>query len=109
MTTPGLPLWVTVPGTLLLVAGGLLALIGALGLVRLRDFPSRMHAPTIGTTLGSGCVLVTSMLVSSAMLGRPVAHELLITLFVVVTAPITAMLLMRAAVYRDAIRKRSRR
>lgn len=95
-----LPLWVTVPGTLLLVAGGLLTLIGALGLVRLPDFFMRMHPPTMGTTLGAGCVLITSMLVSSALEQHPVVHELLITLFIVMTAPVTAMLLMRAAVFR---------
>jgi multicomponent K+:H+ antiporter subunit G len=45
-------------------------------------------------------VLIASMLVSSVLAGRPVVHELLITLFVVMTAPVTAMLLVRAAVYR---------
>lgn len=95
-----LPLWATVPATLLLIAGGLLTLIGSLGLLRLPDFYSRMHAPSMGTTLGAGSVLIASMLVSSALLQRPVVHELLITLFVVITAPVTAMLLMRAAVYR---------
>lgn len=95
-----LPLWVTIPGTLLLVAAGLLTLIGAMGLVRLPDFFARMHPPTMGTTLGTGCVLIASMLVSSALEQRPVVHELLITLFIVMTAPVTAMLLMRAAVFR---------
>jgi multicomponent K+:H+ antiporter subunit G len=95
-----LPLWVTVPGTLLLVAAGLLTLIGSLGLLRLPDFYARIHPPTMGTTLGTGCVLIASMLVTSAIEQRPVVHELLITLFVVMTAPVTAMLLMRAAVFR---------
>ena len=95
-----LPLWVTIPGTLLLIAAGLLTLIGAMGLVRLPDFFARMHPPTMGTTLGTGCVLIASMLVSSAIEQRPVVHELLITLFIVMTAPVTAMLLMRAAVFR---------
>ena len=98
-----LPLWVTIPGTVLLVTGGLLVLVGAIGLLRLPDFFSRMHPPTMGTSLGTGCVLVASMLVSSALLGRPVVHELLITLFVIVTAPVTAMLLVRAGLYRDRV------
>jgi len=92
-----LPWWAAVPAALLLIAGGLLAVIGSLGLLRLPDFQSRMHPPTMGTTLGTGCVLMASMLVSSALLHRAVIHELLITLFVVLTAPVTAMLLMRAA------------
>jgi multicomponent K+:H+ antiporter subunit G len=81
----------------LLVAGGLFTLIGSLGLLRLRDFYSRLHPPTMGATLGTGCVLVASMLVSSWLLHRPVIHELLIALFITMTAPVTAILLMRAA------------
>lgn len=100
-----LPLWAAIPAILLLVAGGLLTVVGSLGLLRLKDFYSRMHPPTMGTTLGAGCILVASMLVSSALLHRPVFHELLITLFVVMTAPVTAMILMRAAVTRG--RRRS--
>jgi len=92
-----LPWWAAVPAALLLIAGGLLAVIVSLGLLRLPDFQARMHPPTMGTTLGTGCVLMASMLVSSALLHRAVIHELLITLFVVLTAPVTAMLLMRAA------------
>jgi multicomponent K+:H+ antiporter subunit G len=99
-----LPLWASVPAAILLVAGGLLSLLGAIGLLRLRDFYARMHPPTMGTTLGAGCVLVASMLVSSVLVGRPVVHELLITLFVLITTPVTAMLLVRAAVYRDKVR-----
>ncbi len=101
VTEMALPLWVTVPATLLLIAGGLLTLIGSLGLLRLRDFFSRMHPATMATTLGTGCVLIASMLVSSALLHRLVVHELLITLFVVMTAPVTAMLLARAAIARE--------
>ncbi|MBN1237899.1 MAG: cation:proton antiporter [Gammaproteobacteria bacterium] len=104
MSGAELPLWVTVPGTLLLIAAGLLTLVGSIGLLRLPDFYARLHPPSMGTTLGTGCVLITSMLVSSALLQRPVLHELLITLFVVMTAPVTAMLLVRAAVSRGRAR-----
>jgi multicomponent K+:H+ antiporter subunit G len=90
------------------VAAGLLAAIGALGLARLPDFFTRMHPPAMGSTLGAGCVLLASILVSSAVEGRPVLHALLITLFLVITAPVTAMLLARAAVYRRARRTRDR-
>jgi monovalent cation/proton antiporter, MnhG/PhaG subunit len=101
-----LPLWASVPATLLLIFGGLLTVIGSLGLLRLPDFYSRMHPPTMGTTLGAGCVLIASMIVSSALMHRPVVHELLITLFVVMTAPVTAMLLIRAAIHRGRLRNR---
>jgi len=101
-----LPAWAAVPAAILLVVGSLLAVIGAFGLLRLPDFFMRMHPPAMGSTLGAGCVLLASILVSSAVEARPVLHALLITLFVVITAPVTAMLLARAAVHRGARRTR---
>jgi len=100
MNNLALPLWAALPAAILLICGGLLALIGSLGLLRMQSFYARMHPPTLGTTLGTGCVLFASMLVSSALLQRPVIHELLITLFVLITTPVSAMTLMRAAMAR---------
>jgi multicomponent K+:H+ antiporter subunit G len=98
-----LPAWAALPAALLLICGGLLAVIGSMGLLRMRSFFARMHPPTMGATLGTGCVLIASMLVSSALLQRPVIHEILITLFVLITAPVSAMTLMRAAVLRTRV------
>ena len=91
--------WVVIPVALLLIAGGLITLIGSLGLVRLPGFQARLHGTSMGSTLGLGCVIVASVVVSSAMAGRFVPHALLITVFVVMTSPATAMLLMRASLY----------
>ena len=79
MTAETLPLWVSIPGTVLLVIAGMATLIGSFGLLRLRDFFSRMHGPSMTNTVGVGATLVASMLVSSAIAGRPILHELLIT------------------------------
>lgn len=95
-----LPAWAAIPAALLLIVGGLAALIGAVGLLKLPDFYARMHSPTMGTTLGAGCVLLASMLVSCVLLHRVVVHEVLIAIFMTICAPISAMLLMRAAVSR---------
>lgn len=100
--------WVAIPVALLLLAGGLITLIGSLGLVRLPSFQARMHGTSMGGTLGLGCVIVASVIVSSAMAGRLVPHALLITVFVVMTAPATAMLLMRASLYRARARSAAR-
>jgi multicomponent K+:H+ antiporter subunit G len=102
-----LPLWVTIPGTLLLIGGGLLTVIGSLGLIRLRSFFDRMHGPSLGNTLGAGCVLIASMLTSSALLDRIVLHEVIITVCIFINSPVTAMMLMRAATYRANARARS--
>lgn len=95
-----LPWWAALPATALLIVGGLLTLVGSIGLLRLPNFFMRIHSVSMGNTLGVGCVLVASMLIASALAQRLVVHELLITLFVVFTAPITAIVLMQAAIRR---------
>ena len=46
-------------------------------------------------------MLIASMLCFSVLQSRLVLHELLITAFMVVTTPVTFILLARAALYRD--------
>ena len=86
---------------LLVLLGAALALIGSLGLLRLPTFYERVHPPTMGATLGVGFTLVASMLLFSVLESRPVLHEIVIGVFMVVTTPVTYMLLVRAAVLRD--------
>jgi multicomponent K+:H+ antiporter subunit G len=104
MNAHSLPLWVTIPGTLLLVLGGLTTLVGSLGLLRLGDFFARMHGPSMTNTVAAGSVLIVSMLASSALLGRPSLHELLIAVSVLMSAPLTSILLVQAALYRNRAR-----
>lgn len=102
MTDPTtLPAWAAIITALLVLLGAGLALIGAIGLLRLKTFYERTHAPTLGTTWGIGCVLIASMIYFSALQSRPVLHELLIAVFMTITTPITLVLLVRAALYRD--------
>lgn len=96
-----LPWWAAIPVALLLVLGGLITLIGAIGLARLQSFYQRMHGPAITITLGAGCILIASMLYFTVSQSRLVIHELLISIFILMTAPVVAMLIMRAGVYRD--------
>ena len=86
---------------LLVVLGAALALIGSVGLLRLKTFYERIHPPTMGATLGLGLMLIASMLLFSAIESRPVLHEIVIAVFMVVTTPVTFMLLLRAALHRD--------
>jgi multicomponent K+:H+ antiporter subunit G len=85
----------------LIVAGALLAFTGSLGLLRLKTFYERVHPPTMGTTLGTGFILIASMLYFTALGSRPVLHEILIGVFMTLTTPVTYMLLVRAALHRD--------
>lgn len=96
-----IPLWAGLPASILLVCGGLLSLTGAAGLLRFRHFYARIHAPTLGNTLGACSVLLASILVFSSLSLRPVFHEVVLIVLLVLSSPVTAMLLMRAAVYRN--------
>ena len=93
-----LPAWIEWVAAELLAVGGAFALIGAIGLVRFPDFFMRLHAPTKATTLGVGGVLLASM-VSGWAQGQPGLHELLIALFLFVTAPVSAQLMALAALH----------
>jgi len=71
------------------------------GLVRLRSFYDRIHAPTLGTSWGTGAIVMASMILFTWLESRPVFHEILIGIFVTITTPVTLMLLARAVLYRD--------
>jgi multicomponent K+:H+ antiporter subunit G len=92
-----LPAWLDILLALLVIVGAAFALIGSWGLAKLSDFFKRLHGPTKATTLGVGCVLVASALWFSIARGMPSLHELLITLFLFLTAPVSAHLLVKAA------------
>jgi multicomponent K+:H+ antiporter subunit G len=84
----------------LALSGAAFTLIGSWGLAKLGDFAKRLHGPTKATTLGVGCVLIASML-WFGLTGTPSLHELLITAFLFFTAPVSAHLLIKAAMRLD--------
>ena len=86
---------------LLVLAGASLALIGSVGLLRMKTFYERVHPPTMGTTLGTGLVLIGSMVFFTLHESRPVLHEIVIGVFMTLNTPVTYMLLVRAALHRD--------
>jgi multicomponent K+:H+ antiporter subunit G len=96
-----LPGWAALAVALLLILGASIVLIGALGLLRLPTFYQRIHGPAITVTLGAGCLLLASMLYFTVAQSRPVIHEVIISVFILMTAPVVSMTIMRAAVYRD--------
>lgn len=91
---------------LLIVAGSSFTLIGSIGLVKLPDLMMRLHAPTKATTAGVGGVLLASMLYAFLRSGELSAHELLITLFLFLTAPVSAHFLAKAYLHCHAERVR---
>lgn len=87
--------------SLLLVMAGVFGLVGSYGLLKLPDTMTRLHAPTKATTLGVGGVLIASMLYFFFKTGEVSFHELMITLFLFLTAPITANFIAKAHLHRE--------
>jgi multicomponent K+:H+ antiporter subunit G len=87
--------------SLMLVIAGLFGLLGSYGLIKLDDTLRRLHAPTKATTLGVGGVLIASMVYFAVFENHISFHELLITTFLFITAPITANFVAKAHMHRD--------
>ena len=83
----------------LIIVGALFTFIGSFGLARLPDFYMRLHAPTKATTLGVGSLLIASAIYFSTRGEGISLHEGLITLFLFITAPVSAHLLAKAALH----------
>lgn len=96
-----LPLWLDILLAVLVLVAAFFALVGSWALVKLPDVLQRLHGPTKATTLGVGCTLIASGL-WFALQGMLSAHELLITLFLFLTAPVSAHILVQAAWQDDA-------
>ncbi|MDD3609286.1 MAG: Na+/H+ antiporter subunit G [Halothiobacillaceae bacterium] len=83
----------------LILLGAVFTLIGSIGLARLRDFYTRLHGPTKASTLGVGSLLIASALYFSLTEPGISLHEVLVTLFLFITAPVSAHLLAKAALH----------
>ena len=88
--------WIVV---VLLLIGSLFALVGSFGLWKLPDFFMRLHGPTKATTLGVQSLVIGSLVYFSTRGDGLSLHELLITLFLFITAPVSAQMLAKAAMH----------
>lgn len=91
--------------SLFLVLSGIFGFVGSFGLLKLRDSVQRLHAPTKATTLGVGGMLIASMIYFWDKTGHVSFHELLITLFLFLTAPITANFIAKVYLARNTKRE----
>jgi len=94
-----LPLWADALVATLLVVAAAFALIGSFGLAKLSDFFRRLHGPTKAATLGVGGALLASMLHFGVRDGAVSLHEVLISVFVFFTAPVSGHLLAKAMLH----------
>lgn len=92
--------WSEILVALLLLASGAVVLAAALGLWRLPDFFARMHAPALASTLAAWIVTLASIIHFSARAGELSLHVWLIIIILSITAPVTTIVLARAALFR---------
>jgi multicomponent K+:H+ antiporter subunit G len=87
--------------SMLLLASGILVLTAAAGLWRLRDFFLRLHAAALANTLALWAAAFASAVHLGASTARLALHHWVIVILLAITAPITTMLLARAALFRQ--------
>jgi multicomponent K+:H+ antiporter subunit G len=95
-----LPLWAEVLIAVLVLSGSIVALLGSLGLMRLKSYFERVHSPSIIATMGCWLIMWATFVFFSATGQGLALHALLIAIFIAVTVPITTIFLMRAALFR---------
>ena len=87
-----------IASTVCLVSGGIFCVIGAVGLIRMPDLYTRMHAASVTDTLGAGLILFGLML--QAGLTLVAAKLLIVGLLILFTSPTATHALARAAFLR---------
>ncbi len=84
---------------ILLLIGGAITLIGAIGMSRFPDFFTRLHGPAKTSTMGVGAALLASMLYFSFSNDTLSIKEVIVLMFLFITAPISAHMLAKAALH----------
>jgi len=95
-----LPVWAEIVIAILVLGGATIAFLGSLGLMRLKSYFERVHAPSIIATMGCWLIMWATFVFFSATGQGLALHALLIAVFIAVTVPITTIFLMRAALFR---------
>jgi len=95
------PFWLECVVALLLVASGAMALVGAIGILRMRSFFMRMHPPALANTFATWCVALASIIYFWAFDARLTLYIWLIPIFLSITAPVTTVLIARAGMFRQ--------
>ncbi|WP_084824795.1 cation:proton antiporter [Lampropedia cohaerens] len=95
-----IPLWAELLTAFFALLGGVVALLGASGLLRLHTFFSRIHAPALITTAGIWCLMLATITYFTVTTSKPALNVFLLGLFISITSPVTTIFLMRAALFR---------
>ena len=87
----------------LLLASGVLSIVGAIGLARLKNYFTRMHAPALVSTGGTWCVTAATIAYFSVAAGEIAAYPILVSILLAITAPVTTLLLARTGLFRKRL------
>lgn len=107
MSVSDFPLWLQWLIAILALLGAAVALLGSWGVVRLKTYYERVHAPAIIATMACWLIMWASLAFYLATGSGPTFATLLIAVFVAVTVPISTIFLMRAALFRDRLAHRA--
>ncbi len=94
------PIWVEALVAVLLLASGALTLIGAIGVLRMKNFFLRMHAASVIPTLATWCAVIASILYFSFAWRTLAVYQLVVLIFLAITLPVPTLLLTRTALFR---------
>jgi multicomponent K+:H+ antiporter subunit G len=86
-----------------LLASGIFAVIGGIGILRLRQFFDRMHPPALASTLGAWCAALASVVYFSALEAQLALYPLIVNLLLAITTPVTTVPLARAGLLRKRV------
>jgi multicomponent K+:H+ antiporter subunit G len=95
--------WIEAAVSLLLLASGLLSLVAAVGLVRLKSYFQRMHAPALSNTGAAWCVALATLVYFSELDSRPALYAGIVNVLLAITAPVTTLLLSRTGLFRGRL------
>ena len=101
MSATDFPLWLQWLIAIFSLLGAAVALLGSWGLLRLKTYYERVHAPAIIATMGCWLIMHATWIYFSVSGQGFVMHSVLIAIFIAVTVPITTIFLMRAALFRS--------
>jgi multicomponent K+:H+ antiporter subunit G len=101
--SPAVAWWLDAATAALVLLGAGMTLVGSLGLLRLGSFFARVHPATLGYTVGTWSLTLATAIQASLVREQPFVNALLVAIFLALTAPVTTIFLMRAAVFRRRV------
>ena len=89
-------------GLILIFAGSLISVIGAIGIVRFPDIYTRTHAQTV-VNVGGTCLILLGVFFQAPLLSLYSSKSIILTIFIFLTSPVGSHAIARTA-YKSGVR-----